>query len=565
MAVVFLPGNRAILLQKNVSKPFKLKRKMRECPKCELCFNEDILFCPHDSAETRHTLPGTTLLAGRYLLEKKIGRGAMGQVYVARDENLGTRKVAVKTVRQDFLNSESLQEGEAIARFEREARSAASIRHPNVVDVTDFGKTDDGVFYLVMEYVEGETLHKLLRREGTLTTKRALHLLKQVAAGVDAAHDAGILHRDLKPANIFLMYTGKKGGESSPSSDDGFVKVGDFGLAKIVNQAAENAATEIGPESRGIVGTPEFMAPEQMQHDAQLDIRADIYALGSIAYLMLGGKTPFTGDLPQLVAQKLMEKPALLSAIRSDIPFEVEDAVMKALETDPAARSESVSAWLEEFEKAVNSSDEKPDGGMARLVIMAPVGSEVYIDDERRGSVGSSGRLVLTTIPAGQHILRVSLVGSKDDERLIEMREGASEQVIQANLHRGGTPSSPSSSYGTAGYPSSLPDIVSCSKCGARFASGVKFCGRCGNTSFMTISQPSISGTNSVSCPRCSLRLPLLTKFCGRCGYRITAGTLQTQSSLQHQAPRRVEVLCGKCRTGYPAGTKFCGRCGIPL
>src|SRR5882757_2085003 len=145
LTVVFLPLNRAILLQKNDSYSFKFKRKMRECPKCELCFNEDVLFCPHDSADTRNTLPGTTLLAGRYLLEKRIGRGAMGQVYLARDENLGTRKVAVKTVRQDFLNSESLQEGEAIARFEREARSAASIRHPNVVDVTDFGKTGDGV------------------------------------------------------------------------------------------------------------------------------------------------------------------------------------------------------------------------------------------------------------------------------------------------------------------------------------------------------------------------------------------------------------------------------------
>jgi serine/threonine protein kinase len=509
-------------------------------------------------------LPGTALLAGRYLLEKRLGRGAMGQVYLARDENLGTRKVAVKTVRQDFLNSETLQEGEAIARFEREARSAASIRHPNVVDVTDFGKTEDGVFYLVMEYVEGETLHKLLRREGTLTTKRALHLLKQIAAGVEAAHEAGILHRDLKPANIFLMYTGKKSAE--PSDDDGFVKVGDFGLAKIINQTVTDASSEDGPASRGIVGTPEFMAPEQMQHDAQLDIRADIYALGSIAYLMLGGKTPFTGDLPQLVAQKLMDKPALLSAIRSDIPFEVENVVMEALETDPAARPASVSAWLTEFEKAVNSSAEKPDGGTSRLVIVAPVGAEVYVDDERRGSVGSSGRLVLTTIPAGQHILRVSLAGSRDDDRLIEVREGASEQVIQANLHRFGTPSSPASSYGSgsAGYPSSLPDIVSCAKCGARFASGVKFCGRCGGTQFITISQPSVSGTTSVTCPRCSLKMPLLSKFCGRCGFRITAGTLQMQSSI-HQAPRRVEVFCGKCRTGYPAGTKFCGRCGIPI
>src|ERR1044072_9943284 len=187
---------------------------MRECPRCEVCFEDNVEICSQDQVNTKNTLPGPRLLASRYLLEKRLGRGAMGQVYLARDQNLLTRQVAVKTVRPDILNDEDLQEGEAIARFEREARSAASIRHPNVVDVTDFGKTDDGVFYLVMEYVEGETLHKLLRREGTLTTKRALHLLKQVAAGVEAAHDAGILHRDLKPANIFLMYTGKKGAES---------------------------------------------------------------------------------------------------------------------------------------------------------------------------------------------------------------------------------------------------------------------------------------------------------------------------------------------------------------
>jgi serine/threonine protein kinase len=505
------------------------------------------------------------LLAGRYLLEKRLGRGAMGQVYLARDENLGTRKVAVKTVRQDFLNSESLQEGEAIGRFEREARSAASIRHPNVVDVTDFGKTDDGVFYLVMEYVEGETLHRLLRREGTLTAKRALHLLKQIAAGVEAAHEAGILHRDLKPANIFLMYTKKKTEESA--DEDGFVKVGDFGLAKIINQTVTDTSSASEPSSRGIVGTPEFMAPEQMQYEAKLDARADIYALGTIAYLMLGGKTPFSGDLPQLVAQKLMDKPTLLSAIRSDIPFEVEDVVMKALATDPAARPENVLAWVAEFEKAVNSTSEKPAGGTARLVIMAPVGAEVYVDDERRGSVGSSGRLVLTTIPAGQHILRVSQAGSKDDERVIEIREGGSEQVIQANLHRLGTPSRPSpSSHGSggAGYPSSLPDIVGCIKCGARFAAGVKFCGRCGGTKFTVISQPSISGSNAIDCPRCALKLPPFSKFCGRCGFKMSGGTLQP-ANLLSTAPRRVEIFCRKCNTSYPAGTKFCGRCGLTL
>ncbi len=155
------------------------------------------------------SLPGGQVLAGRYLLESRLGRGAMGQVYLAKDTKFATKKLAVKTVRQDILSSEDLQEGEAIARFEREAQSAASIQHPNTVSVTDFGETAEGIFYLVMEYVEGETLHKLLRREGTLPVKRAVRLLRQIADGVDAAHDLNILHRDLKPANIFHHAKGK--------------------------------------------------------------------------------------------------------------------------------------------------------------------------------------------------------------------------------------------------------------------------------------------------------------------------------------------------------------------
>src|SRR4030095_14460810 len=152
---------------------------MRECPRCEICYSDETLVCPTDGANTKHTLPGPCLLSGRYQLEKRLGRGAMGQVYLARDQNLVTRRVAVKTVRPDILTDEGVQEGEAIARLEREARAAASIRHPNVVDVTDFGKSADGVFFLVMEYVEGETLHELLRREGTLSLQRAVGLMSQ--------------------------------------------------------------------------------------------------------------------------------------------------------------------------------------------------------------------------------------------------------------------------------------------------------------------------------------------------------------------------------------------------
>ena len=316
---------------------------MRECPKCDLCFSDEVAFCPTDQSQTRQSLPGTQLLANRYWIEKRLGRGAMGQVYLARDENLGTREVAVKTVRQDILNSEDLAEGEAIARFEREARSAASIRHPNIVDVTDFGESKDGVFYLVMEYVEGETLHKLLRREGTLPVKRAVRFLRQIADGVEAAHDAGILHRDLKPANIFIM-KGKSG--------DGFVKVGDFGLAKIVNQTVTDTNSNATPSSRGIIGTPEFMAPEQMQPELGVDVRADIYALGTIAYLMLGGRTPFTGDLMQLVMQKIMHKPPPLSDLRSDIPKDVEAVIMSALEIEAAKRPATVGEWIDKLEEA---------------------------------------------------------------------------------------------------------------------------------------------------------------------------------------------------------------------
>src|SRR6188768_3671433 len=193
---------------------------MRECPKCEYCYPDEVTECPQDGTQTRISLPGTQLLADRYLLESRLGRGAMGQVYLARDKKFDTRHVAVKTVRQDILSSDDLAEGEAIVRFEREAQAAASIIHPNTVSVTDFGESADGVFYLVMEYVQGETLHKLLRREGTLAVKRAVKLLRQIADGVDAAHEIGILHRDLKPANIFIMQKGKTG--------DGFIKVGDF-------------------------------------------------------------------------------------------------------------------------------------------------------------------------------------------------------------------------------------------------------------------------------------------------------------------------------------------------
>ncbi|HXH70212.1 MAG TPA: protein kinase [Pyrinomonadaceae bacterium] len=539
---------------------------MKECPKCEFCYADEVNFCPRDQTPTYLSLPGGQLLANRYFLEKRLGRGAMGQVYLANDKNLGTRRVAVKTIRQDILNSDDLQEGEAIVRFEREAMAAASIHHPHIVDVTDFGESSEGIFYLVMEYVEGETLHQLLRREGTLPVKRAVKLLRQIADGVEAAHEAGILHRDLKPANIFI----KKG----KSGDDGFVKVGDFGLAKIVNQTVGDANSKDTPSSRGIVGTPEFMSPEQMQPELGVDTRSDVYALGTIAYLMLGGRTPFSGDLMQLIMQKVMHPPPLLSTLRSDIPKDVEKVIMIALETKSENRSATVSDWISELESATENIQEEKNVGISRLVILAPVNAEVYVDDERKGSVGSSGRLVLSSVPAGRHVLRVSNSGEKDDERVIEIREDADEQVIQAKLKpllaSNSQPTSLNAGNSGTAQSSLIPEIVACTNCEARFAEGVKFCGRCGNRSFYKISED--ENKPELSCPRCAETVSTSTKFCGRCGLNIEqSGSLPSSrvaldnSRFPSNSSKQVEKTCGRCGKKTPANAKFCGFCANNL
>lgn len=534
---------------------------MKECPKCEQCYPDEVAKCPADETPTRFALPGTQLLADRYLLTRRLGKGAMGQVYLANDNKFSSRKVAVKTVRQDILNSDDLQEGEAIARFEREAQAAASIQHPNTVSVTDFGESADGVFYLVMEYVEGETLHRLLRREGTLPIKRTVRLLRQISDGVEAAHEIGILHRDLKPANIFIMQKGK---------GDGFIKVGDFGLAKIVSHTVTDISSNATPSSRGIIGTPEFMAPEQMQPEIGVDSRADIYALSTIAYLMLGGKTPFVGDMMQLVMQKIMHKPPPLSSIRSELPAAVEAVIMRSLAIEASERHSSAAEWIEDLEDAVQNLGEAARIGSSRLVIMAPAGAEVYVDDERKGSVGRSGRVVLTDIPPGRHVLRVGNLGGRDDERVIEIREGADEQVIQANVRASretGSQPSPSQGSSSSGVRSSLmPGVVACVNCGSRFAEGVKFCGRCGGRSFSMVSAGDDSG--AFPCPRCSDMLLEGSRFCGRCGLSIGQGmnapSMYSTGFLGGQ-PTQAERICPKCRSVYPPHIKFCGRCGMSM
>ncbi|MEO6418370.1 MAG: serine/threonine-protein kinase, partial [Polyangiaceae bacterium] len=228
------------------------------------------------------SLIGTTL-SGRYKIEKLLGEGGMGAVYQAEHTHM-RKRLAVKV-----LHPEMSRLPEVVARFEREAMAAAHIDHPNVATATDFGKLEDGSFFLVLEFVEGESLRDVIA-VGRLETGRALRILRQIAAALQRAHALGIVHRDLKPENVMLVNR-----EGEPD----FVKVLDFGIAKVqIGELTAGNVKESGPgqplltQAGMVYGTPEYMAPEQALGQP-VDPRADIYSLGIIGYEMLAGVRPF--------------------------------------------------------------------------------------------------------------------------------------------------------------------------------------------------------------------------------------------------------------------------------
>jgi predicted Ser/Thr protein kinase len=331
---------------------------LKICPQCGTEYELDQRFCPKDGSTLRSQGAGGadligSIIADRYHVLKKLGEGGMGTVYLAEHVKMG-RKSAVKV-----MNPGMVHDADAIGRFNREAANASKISHPNVAAVYDFGETTDGLIYLAMEYIEGPSLTKVIEEAGALPPLRAADIARQTAEALAVAHDMGIVHRDLKPDNIMLT-------KNRDGSD--CVKVVDFGIAKAVNSEAQNV-TKTGL----VVGTPEYMSPEQLAGD-KLDGRSDTYSLGLVAFAMMTGKLPFPAETVQeSMIARLTDRPKQLAEMKPEVTWSAEvQAVMdKVLERDLNLRYQTASEFGRDLYKTV-SGGTRPSGATKMVTAFVP-------------------------------------------------------------------------------------------------------------------------------------------------------------------------------------------------
>jgi serine/threonine-protein kinase len=314
-------GSGALAQQPTDAQPVAV---LKVCPQCGTEYETAARFCPADGTALRpkgsDSLVGS-VLADRYHILKRIGEGGMGRVYLGEHVKMN-RQCAIKVMSPALVN-----DAESASRFAREASNAARIIHPNVAAVFDYGESD-GLVYLVMEFVDGEPLSRLLAREAPFGLERAIDLARQIADGLGAAHELGIVHRDLKPDNI-LVSRSRSGRE--------VVKVVDFGIAKAMQEGAGEALTRTGL----VIGTPEFMSPEQLLGDP-IDARSDLYALGCIMHLMLTAAPAF--DAPtreQMIKRRLSENPPHAQALDPGIPDAIDRVISRLLARTPDDRYSS--------------------------------------------------------------------------------------------------------------------------------------------------------------------------------------------------------------------------------
>jgi eukaryotic-like serine/threonine-protein kinase len=294
---------------------------------------------------------------GNYTLTAKLGEGGMGTVYLA--EHAALRRRAAVKVLLPALSADD----DAVARFFTEARAAAAVHHPSIVEIYDFGHLPDSSAYIVMELLQGESLAARRRRFGRLDVGRALALTRQLAGALAAAHDAGIVHRDLKPDNVFIVPDPEvPGGER--------IKILDFGVAKLVRGVSDASRTQTG----AVLGTPIYISPEQCRNAAELDGRADLYSLGCVIYELVCGRPPFVLDsVGDLIAHHLYFEPPPPRTCGAEISESVEQLILWLLRKEPAARPGSARALIDAIDRlAPDVPDAAPSAPSASATHPAP-------------------------------------------------------------------------------------------------------------------------------------------------------------------------------------------------
>ncbi|RBY75889.1 Stk1 family PASTA domain-containing Ser/Thr kinase [Blastococcus sp. TF02-09] len=348
------------------------------------------------------------VLGERYEIGGVLGRGGMAEVHLGRDLRLG-REVAVKVLRSDLARDPSFQ-----VRFRREAQASASLNHPAIVAVYDTGedRTPLGATpYIVMEYVEGETLRDVLRREGHLSPERAMTLAADICGALDFSHRNGIVHRDVKPGNVMI-------------TPQGTVKVMDFGIARAVSDSAATMTS-----TAAVIGTAQYLSPEQARGES-VDARSDVYSLGCMLYELATGAPPFTGDSPVSVAyQHVREDPRLPSSINPEIPPELDAILLKAMSKNPANRYQSAADMRNDLLRAlagqrVEATPVMGDAEKTAIIGAAPAGYGDWDDEDeqarrRKRRIIIAVASVLAVLLLGGAVIAALNMGGDDPEQTV--------------------------------------------------------------------------------------------------------------------------------------------------
>jgi serine/threonine protein kinase len=372
------------------------------------------------------------VLGERYEIGGVLGRGGMAEVHRGRDLRLG-REVAVKVLRSDLARDPSFQ-----VRFRREAQASASLNHPAIVAVYDTGedRTATGATpYIVMEYVEGETLRDVLRREGHLDPERAMSLSADICGALDFSHRNGIVHRDVKPGNVMI-------------TPQGTVKVMDFGIARAVSDSAATMTS-----TAAVIGTAQYLSPEQARGES-VDARSDVYSVGCMLYELVTGAPPFTGDSPVAVAyQHVREDPKLPSSINPRIPPELDAILFKAMSKNPANRYQSAAEMRNDLLRALAGQrvEATPVMGDAEKTTILSAARGGYGDDDgwddqdeldrkrRKRRIIAIVSVLAVLLLGGAIAVAVAMSGGEDPQATVEqvqipplanLEQAAAEQAI---------------------------------------------------------------------------------------------------------------------------------------